>query len=146
MKELDGKELMHPFWMMPRMTDKELRTRNEEANAKGTPVATFNLEMNRLLFGVVTTGSLMSRKTNITRSVNVPIITNNRPIKQNEELIIQISPPVRKEKEPTKETWKANAKRSAAAAAGGAPKKPKGSSSSSAINGQDDDGIVKLKV
>jgi hypothetical protein len=60
MKQLDGKEIMHPFWLLPRLTDKELRARNEDA--KGKRGAQFNLELGTLQVGVCTTGCLMKKK------------------------------------------------------------------------------------
>ena len=80
LKPLDGKEIMHPFWLVPRMTEKELRAHNEDAT--GTPRAMFNLELNKIQCGAVTTGCLMAKKTNIAWSVNVPIITNKTAVKK----------------------------------------------------------------
>ena len=122
MKPLDGKEIMHPFWLVPRMTEKDLRAHNEDA--KGTSRAMFNLAFDTIQCGAVATGCMMAKKTNIAWTVDVPIITNNTAIKKGEELILRISPPEKKEKDPKVETWKNGAKRSAAADGGGHTKKP----------------------
>ena len=110
MKPLDGKEVMHPFFLVPRVTDKELKARNEDQSTK----AKFNLEIKKTSLGVVTTGSLMKKKTNIAWSVHIPIISNNKLIKAGDELFLKVADPKKKEKEPIVETWKESAKRSAA--------------------------------
>ena len=130
MKALDGKECMHPFWLIPRMSEKELRLRIEDT--KGARGAKFNIVLERLQFGVVTSGCLMSKKTNITLSVFVPILTNSTPIKKGEELIMHVAPPPKKEKEPTTETWKTSAKRSIAAEGNDGPKKQKSGANTTA--------------
>ena len=123
LKPLDGKEIMHPFWLAPRMTEKDLRAHNE--TAKDAPRATFNLELDMIECGVVTAGCLMGKKTNIAWTVRVPVITNKTAVKKGEELIKKISPPVKKEKDPVIETWKNGAtKRAAATDGGGTGKKP----------------------
>ena len=58
MKPLDGKEVMHPFFLVPRVTEKELKARNDESGTK----AKFNLDIKKISLGVVTTGSLMKKK------------------------------------------------------------------------------------
>ena len=130
LKPLDGKEIMHPFWLVPRMTEKELRAHNEDAT--GTPRAMFNLELNKIQCGAVTTGCLMAKKTNIAWSVNVPIITNKTAVKKDEELILRVALPPKKDKDPVIETWKTCAKRAAAADASGSTKKPKNTTTRSA--------------
>ena len=125
MKPLDGKEVMHPFWLIPRCTEKDLRLRNEDLT--GTQEATFNVELDSIQVGVVTTGCLMSQRTNIAWVVTVPIITNTQAIRKGEELFIKVAPPPKKEKEQVVETWKAAAKRSTKSEEGnGNPKKQKG--------------------
>jgi len=128
MKPFDGKEVMHPFWLIPRMTEKDLKVRNEDAaGTRGVAQAqgTFNLELDTLQLGVTAMGCLMFKKTNIAWSVKVPIITNSNAIKKGEELILRVAPPPKKDKEPIVETWKNGAKRSAPAEGTVGPKKQK---------------------
>ena len=131
MKPLDGKEVMHPFWLIPRCTEKDLRLRNEDLT--GTQEATFNVELDSIQVGVVTTGCLMSQRTNIAWVVTVPIITNSQAIRKGEELFIKVTPPPKKEKEQVVETWKAAVKRSTKSEEGsGNPKKQKGTDKTTA--------------
>ena len=60
LKAFNGKEIMHLFWLLPRLTDKDLRARNEDA--KGTRKAQFNVEFDAIEVGVATLGRLMTKK------------------------------------------------------------------------------------
>jgi len=124
-KPMDGKEVMHPFWLIPRMTERDLRTRNEDTKGTQVAVATFNVEFDKIQCGVVTAGCLMNKKTNIAWVVNVPILTNGTAIKKGEELILRVAAPPKKDKEPNAETWKDGAKRAATTEGSGGPKKQK---------------------
>ena len=59
--------------------------------------------------------------------MTVPVITNSEAILQGQELILKVTPPPKKDKEPTIETWKAGAKRSGGGGGNGGPKKQKAS-------------------
>ena len=60
MQPFDGKEVMHPFWLISRMTDKDLKTKNLDVTP--SKKAKFNCEITTIQHGVVTTGLLMTKK------------------------------------------------------------------------------------
>lgn len=110
MKPLDGSEIMHPFWMLTRMTERDLKSRNLE-ETKASKKIKFNCELVNIPLGVCSIGMLMGKRTNITWDISVPIITNKVNIKKGDELVLMIEPPIKKEKEQQMETWKSRAKR-----------------------------------
>ena len=106
-KPFDGKEVMSPFWMITRMTERDLKAHNALAE-KASSCLHFNCAMETVTQTISNIGMVMSAKTNMTWDVEFPVITNHKDLKKNDKLCMKMNPPKKQEKSAA--TWKRDAK------------------------------------
>ena len=102
---------MNPFWAVRRLTQKQLE---QEAQAwtpeTGKPRPRFNCELETQTLSVVTLAAVRGahksdKAINRTKMLDVPFLTNNVALVENEELILEVEPP-KKEQKGKKRTWR----------------------------------------
>ena len=92
---------------MPQMTLDELKKYNFEAKL-GERKATFNLAWQDKEFRALVLGKLDDEDVGGTITVTVPILTNTKPLKNGELLLLQ-KEPVQKQSKKAVTTWKSEA-------------------------------------
>ena len=105
-----GKETMHPFWCVTKMTDETLPLRNLQKDGR---LLRFNLTTTRKEVNMVKCQRVLT--------VSIPVITKTDDIDEGEELVMQVQP--REKKRPAGRDWRANQKKNMAAEK--APSEPK---------------------
>ena len=100
---LTGKESMGPAWLITRMTTEELRKYNSDLKL-GERKAIFNVEWKYQEFRTLVIGKLNEDDVGAPITVTVPILTNTKPLKNGDLLVLQKEPA--KAKQPTATTWK----------------------------------------
>ena len=108
-----GEESTQPFWIVRRLTQKQLDAASKGQGVHG-PVCRqprmgpwtprFNCKLQELTLSNVTIANVGGRVMNKTRLVEVPFLTNSMPLEDGEELIFEI--PEKPQKEEKKRTWK----------------------------------------
>ena len=99
-----GKETMIPYWAIRRLTEKDMHKEQTEWKAEsGKPYPSFNCDMVKR---TVTDSLLGHHASNRTRVIDVPFVTNVKPLEAGEELLLKIEPKEPKAKETAKRTWK----------------------------------------
>jgi hypothetical protein len=97
-----GQEVMHPFWAVRRMTAKQLAQHNSR---EPVPLR-FNCVLELFVNSAVSVGVLRGQSLNSTRTVQVPILTNNVKLEEGEELVLEISDkPLIPARNTTKRRW-----------------------------------------
>ena len=90
-----GKETMHPFWCVTKLTDDELAVRNLQKDGR------------TVRFNVTTTRKEMNMvKCKRVLTVSIPVITNTDDIEEGDELIMQVQP--REKKKHAGKDWRAS--------------------------------------
>ena len=97
-----GKETMHPFWCVTKMTDEALSLRNLQKDGR---LLRFNLTTKRKEVNMVKCQRVLT--------VSIPVITNTEDIDEGEELVMQVQP--REKKRPAGKDWRAGQKKKMAA-------------------------------
>ena len=121
-----GKESLHPYWAIERLTQDGLDKKNLGAISKFT----FNVKTKWKPFRVVTVGELNGESVAMTVTVSLPLITNEGAIAQGAELLMEVVSKAPEGQKRKTSIWKddlviaAQAKVKAAKAA--AKAKPKG--------------------
>ena len=118
-----GKESMGPAWLITRMTTEELRKYNSDLKL-GERKAIFNVEWKYQEFRTLVIGKLNEDDVGAPITVTVPILTNTKPLKNGDLLVLQKEPV--QAKPPTATTWKAQElkrERSSKATSSGPPAK-----------------------
>jgi hypothetical protein len=100
-----GEETMHPFWVVRRLTQKQLVRENEKADAKsGRRALRFNCELTQHIMTNATIGAMKTSSLNATMKLQVPFLTNKIDLEENEELILEIMEQA--PREPKKRGWR----------------------------------------
>ena len=83
---------MHPYWAVRRMTEKQLEREMHIAKVAGkSPLPRFNCAFVTKVFNDVAVGVVKAgRNLNISKTVEVPFLTNNVQMENGEELILQM--------------------------------------------------------
>ena len=89
-----GKETMHPYWCVTKLTDEDLAKRN--AARKEGPRLRFNVSATRKEINMV--------KCHRVFTISIPVLTNAEELEKGEELIMQVQP--RKKKEAAPQDWR----------------------------------------
>ena len=84
--EWNGDETMHPYWAVRRLTEED----KEKATTKEKPLA-FNTTVQGKTFYLTSVGDIQGNAHNLTIHVTIPMITNTVPIKEGEELILEVA-------------------------------------------------------
>jgi len=92
----NGEETMHPFWAVRRMTPKQLAIAKTQKIPIGQLKPRFNCKLEMQEQSVVVVGHLGHKHTNRTRVMEVPFVTNYESLEIDEELIIEITEPIKK--------------------------------------------------
>ena len=104
-----GKESMHPFWAVRRLTQKQLLIEQEKWAATKFPTKgirpCFNCELKVMTLSAVNIGSYNKRSVTRTRMLDVPLLVNRAPLQEKEELILEIETKEKKVVQ-KKRTWK----------------------------------------
>ena len=93
-----GKETMHPFWCVTKLTDEQLAVRNLQ---KGVRTGKFNVTTVRKEVNMVKCKRVLA--------VSIPVFTNTDDLEEGEELIMQVQPKEKKRDAP--KDWRAIAKK-----------------------------------
>ena len=104
----DCDNTMHPFWAVRRMTANSMAKCVSQA-AVGKPRPRFNCVIVTHDISCVTVGVLCNQSLNITRCFEVPLLCNSIPLREGEELILEIPEP--KPQTQRKRSWKEAAKK-----------------------------------
>ena len=100
--KFDGHESLHPYWEVHRMSQSELKKLNV---ARPQSRRQFNMAVMEKQYNVVTVGrSAGDASLALTYNVLVSCLTNDKPVKQGEELVIEIADKV--QPLPKKRGWK----------------------------------------
>ena len=97
------KDTMNPFWALRRLTAPQLK-KEQNNMPEGKMKPQFNCEIVDRTCSNVLLCSLRGRVLNTTRIVTVPCITNTAPLREGEELLLEIPEQVKAQKE-GKRTW-----------------------------------------
>ena len=103
----NGKESMHPYWAVRRLTHKQIVI--EQGNWKpqvGKLRPRFNCEMKLMSLSAVNLGCINDRMLNRTRMMDVPFLVNSVPLQEKEELLLELVPKEKKAVDKRKRTWK----------------------------------------
>ena len=89
---------MHPYWAVRRMTEKQLCREIQIAKEAGkSPLPRFNCAFVTKVFNDVAVGLVKSgRSLNISKTVEVPFLTNEVQVHKGEELILQVQDSIKK--------------------------------------------------
>ena len=90
-----GKETMHPFWCVTKLTDEDLAVRNLQKDGR---TVRFNVTTARKEVNMVKCRRVLT--------VSIPVITNTDDIEEGDELIMQVQP--REKKKPAGKDWRAS--------------------------------------
>ena len=135
----EGAETMNPFWAVRRLTDKQLQ---QEAQAwtpeTGKPRPRFNCQLETQSLSLVNLGVVRSKALNRTRMLDVPFLTNNVALLENEELILEVQAMKKKEEKPKKRTWRDEVKDTEKPSAAKPAAKPKIQAKRSKLTAADD--------
>ena len=94
-----GKESMHPFWGVTRLTGDELAKRN--VAQKDAPRLRFNVDLDRRELKMVKCSRVIT--------ISIPVMTNTAELEKGEELVMEVQPIKRKEK--VSQDWTTQAKK-----------------------------------
>ena len=107
-----GDETMNPFWAVRRLTQKQLQHEaqvwtHETGNSEWIkPRPRFNCALEVHSVSMVNIGAVRKKALNSTRMFGVPFLTNSVKLLANEELILEIWPPPKREPQQKKRTWR----------------------------------------
>ena len=90
-----GKETMHPYWCVTKLTDDDLVKRNVGAKEE-TPKLRFNLTTSRRKINMVKCGRVFT--------ISIPVMTNAVDLEEGEALVMEVQKKAKKEKAP--EDWR----------------------------------------
>ena len=99
-----GDETMQPMWAVRRMTQRQLALLQSTSTSELKP--RFNMEFVTTCVSNVSMGVMDGEIHNITRQVEVPLLTNSIKLLAGEELILEIPEPTPKAKAQRKRTWR----------------------------------------
>ena len=105
-RPFDGKESMNPFWMITRMTERDMKAHNA-ISENSRSCMFFNCTLDTVSQTISNIGVVGTAKTSMIWDVTFPVITNDTDLKKGDKLCMQI---VAKQREKEKTTWKRDAK------------------------------------
>ena len=94
---------MHPFRAVRRLTRQQLATQPPPKKVSG-----FNVALKEHEFSQVSVGKFQSRSWTTTQTLKIPIMTNPEKISEGTELVLELEPPAKSDKE-KKRSWKDDA-------------------------------------
>ena len=99
-----SEETMHPFWVVRRMTEKQLARERYEARP-GQLLPRFNCELQVFSLSSVNIAVVGEKMLNRTRRIDVPWMTNSLPLEEGEELILEVGEKMTQAKH-VKRSWR----------------------------------------
>ena len=97
--KMNGKETMHPFWAVSRLSLGDL----EQKSTARMPLQ-FNMDFSVRRFLTLVVGELSGDKTNLIHAVDVPLLTNSSTINVGEQLFLQMD--MKRETTKRQNNWK----------------------------------------
>jgi len=82
-----GDETMHPFWAVQRLSDTEMKARQQDSLLTARP--RFNTTLQDKQFVVVTVGAMGGNSIVMTTEVTIPVLTNIVAVPEGEELFLE---------------------------------------------------------
>ena len=102
-----GKESMHPYWAVRRLSFSQLAIEQDKwTAAAGRPRPRFNCELKWMSLSSVCMALINAKAVNRTRLMEVPFLVNKDPLEEKEELLLEIERKEKKAPEKKKRTWK----------------------------------------
>ena len=82
---------MHPYWALRRMTNKQMDREIQLAKDAGkSPLPRFNCTTRLMTFSNVSVGVVKGHSLTLTRTIEVPFLTNDKEVEKGEELFLEV--------------------------------------------------------
>ena len=97
---------MHPYWALRRMTNKQMAREIQLAQDAGkSPLPRFNCTTLVMTFSNVSVGVVQTKSMTMTRTIEVPFLTNDKEVEKGEELFLEVHEAKKTEDKPKSRRW-----------------------------------------